>query len=130
MALQVPGGLGTIPAKLVADALAAHCPELLGAAPQVAAALAAAGFQPPQRCAQCPGRICTGCDMAMQVCSSKSVDAKVLFVDGWQRVTHTPLRCRSKECRLSGRYVWHNYWSESEAGAEHHFWSWPEGAEM
>ena len=68
--------------------------------------------------------------MAMQVCSPKSVDANVLFVDGWQRVIHTPLRCRSMDCRLSGRYVWHNYWSESEAGTERHYWSGPAIEEM
>ena len=60
----------------------------------------------------------------MERCPWKAVEAKVLRVQGWQSVTHSPFRCRNTKCKEQGRFVWYNFKSVLVSNHVQHRWYW------
>jgi hypothetical protein len=69
-----------------------------------------------------PLSMCGQCGLSLSDRADKAVAASVLFLSGWQSVSHMPRRCRTKTCDAHDKYVWYNYISRDEHCRE---WQWP-----
>ena len=52
---------------------------------------------------------CPGCGHVPPLIPAKQCKSLILDVDGIHRAKHTPRRCRRRECRDHGLYLWHNF---------------------